>query len=76
MITLQKNQFQANTLHRGIEYSFTYTPNQELSIRFGGTNALHKYIVYATTEGTDLDNHILPNTPAWIVNSEISYKQA
>lgn len=71
-----ENRNSGKTLHRGIEYSLTYTPTQELSIRFGGTNALHKYMVYATTEGTDLDNHSMPNAPAWIANSEISYKPA
>ncbi|MDO1448202.1 TonB-dependent receptor [Rhodocytophaga aerolata] len=69
-----ENRNSGKTLHRGLEYSFTYTPTQELTIRFGGTNALHKYLVYATTEGTDFDNHVMPNAPAWIANSEITYK--
>jgi len=70
------NRNTGKTLHRGIEYSLFYTPNKELSIRFGGTNALHKYLVYATKEGALFDNNSMPNAPAWIANSEINYKPA
>jgi outer membrane receptor protein involved in Fe transport len=71
-----ENRNSGKTLHRGIEYCFTYTPNKELTVRFGGTNALHQYLVYATKEGAGFDNNYMPNAPAWIANSEITYKPA
>jgi outer membrane receptor protein involved in Fe transport len=71
-----ENRNSGKTLHRGIEYSFTYAPSQELAFRFGGTNALHKYLVYATKEGAGFDNNSMPNAPTWIANSEINYKPA
>lgn len=71
------------TRHRGVEYSLTYAPVSELTFRFSGTNAKHTYIDYSEiaknyTTGQsytiNYDGKRMNNAPAWIANSEITYK--
>lgn len=72
-------QSAGKTLHRGIEFGFTYRPNTQWTIRFGGTNALHRYEEFLlSTKTTDVvqnvNGKIMPSSPKWISNSELTYK--
>jgi iron complex outermembrane recepter protein len=67
------------TLHKGIEYSLTYKPVEEILFRVGGTNAAHKFIDFElskkeTDELKNADGKIMPQAPSWIANTEVTYK--
>lgn len=78
-----QNQNAGATRHHGVEYAITYAPVQQLTFRFNGTNAKHTYLDYsevrtnyATGKNYTLvyNNKRMSNAPAWISNSEITYK--
>jgi iron complex outermembrane receptor protein len=78
-----QNQHAGATRHRGIEYSLTLAPVKELTFRFSGTNAKHTYVEYSevttnyttgTNTVTNYDGKRMNNAPAWIANSELTYK--
>ncbi|WEA00221.1 TonB-dependent receptor [Mucilaginibacter sp. SJ] len=78
-----QNQNAGATRHRGIEYSLTVAPVKELTFRFSGTNAKHTYIEYSevttnyttgTNTVTNYDGKRMNNAPAWVANSELTYK--
>lgn len=76
-----QNQNAGATQHRGIEYTVTYLPVQQLSFRFSGTNAWHTYKDYSEVRTSGGQTSVLvyngnrmSNAPAWIANSEITYK--
>jgi iron complex outermembrane receptor protein len=80
-----QNQNAGATRHQGIEYSVAYAPVSELSFRFSGTNAKHTYVDYSevatnfstgTSTVTVYNGNRMNNAPAWIANSEITYKPA
>lgn len=80
-----QNQNAGATRHRGIEYSIAYVPLKELSFRFSGTNARHTYVDYSevstnyatgTTTVISYNGKRMANAPAWIANSELTYKPA
>jgi outer membrane receptor for ferric coprogen and ferric-rhodotorulic acid len=82
-IRQQDNSFDyqsaGETLHRGIEYSITYKSNSQWFMRFGGTNAVHRYIKFdLSLRASDLiknvDGKDMPVAPTWIYNTEIIYK--
>jgi iron complex outermembrane receptor protein len=78
-----QNQNAGATRHQGIEYSIAYAPVKELSFRFSGTNARHTYVDYSEV-GTNFstgasmvvsyNGNRMNNAPAWIANSELTYK--
>lgn len=72
-------QSAGKTLHRGIEYGVTYRPNDEWFIRFGGTNAIHRFENFelsnrSTDQVKNVDGNDMPQSPRWIANSEVTYK--
>jgi iron complex outermembrane recepter protein len=72
-------QSAGKTLHRGIEYGITYKPNTQLTIRFGGTNAIHQFVNFTlSNKETDVVKNVngndMPQSPRWIANGEITYK--
>jgi iron complex outermembrane receptor protein len=78
-----QNQNAGATRHRGIEYALTLAPVKDLTFRFSGTNARHTYIEYSevrTNYSTGASTVIkyngnrMNNAPAWIANSELTYK--
>jgi iron complex outermembrane receptor protein len=74
-------QSAGKTLHRGVEYGLTYKPTGEWFLRFGGTNALHRFEDFelSTRSSDELKNvngKDMPHAPRWIANSEITYKPA
>lgn len=78
-----QNQNAGATRHRGIEYSLTVAPVKELTFRFSGTNAKHTYVEYSeittnyttgTNTVTNYDGKRMNNAPAWVANSELTYK--
>lgn len=80
-----QNQNAGATRHRGVEYSLTIAPVNELTFRFSGTNARHTYVNYSevstsystgTSTVIKYDGNRMNNAPAWIANSELTYKPA
>jgi iron complex outermembrane recepter protein len=74
-------QSAGKTLHRGIEYSLSYKPNEELLLRFGGTNAEHKFVDFELSKNQsdllrNVNNKTMPQAPSWIANTEVTYKPA
>lgn len=78
-----QNQNAGATRHQGIEYSVTYVPVNDLTIRFSGTNARHIYLDYSevaknystgTSYSIVYDGNRMSNAPAWIANTEATYK--
>lgn len=72
-------QSAGKTLHRGIEYGITYKPSSQVLIRFGGTNAIHKFVDFtlsnkASDAVKNANGNDMPQSPRWIVNSEVTYK--
>lgn len=72
-------QSAGKTLHRGIEYGITYKPNAEWFIRFGATNAIHRYEQFTLSlKSSDVlknvDGKDMPSAPSFIANTEITYK--
>ncbi len=72
-------QSAGRTTHQGIEYSVTYRPNTQWTVRFGGTNAAHRFDEFVlSTKSTDavqnVNDKIMPSAPSWIANSEFIYK--
>jgi iron complex outermembrane receptor protein len=72
-------QSAGKTLHRGIEYGLTYKPATEWAVRFGGTNAIHRFDDFElSTRSTDkiknVNGNDMPQSPRWIANSEVTYK--
>ena len=80
-----QNQNAGATRHRGIEYTLTYLPVRQLTIRLSGTNALHTYKQYSEVR-TNYSNgqtytlvyngKRMSNAPTWIANSELTFKPA
>ena len=69
--TQQENA--GKTLHQGIEYSLKAKLAKDLFIRVSGTNAIHQFTDY-TVEGTDYAGKVMPQSPNWIMNSQLTYK--
>lgn len=74
-------QSAGKTLHRGVEYGITWKPNTEWFVRFGGTNAIHRFEEFelsnrSTDELKNVNGNEMPQAPRWIANSEITYKPA
>jgi outer membrane receptor protein involved in Fe transport len=66
------------TLHRGVEYGFTYKPSPQFLWRWGGSYSLHKFkeFILSERESDDLRNvngKYMPTSPRWIWNTELSY---
>ena len=69
--TQQENA--GKTLHQGIEYSLKDKLAKDLFIRVSGTYAIHQFTDY-TIEGTDYAGKVMPQSPNWIMNSQLTYK--
>jgi outer membrane receptor protein involved in Fe transport len=72
-------QSAGKTSHRGIEYGITYKPADEWSLRFGGSNAIHRFENFelstsSTDEVKNVDGNVMPQSPGWIANGEVTYK--
>jgi outer membrane receptor protein involved in Fe transport len=61
------------TSHKGIELNIKYAPVKEINFRVGGTVAKHKYENYIQ-QGKTFSGNEMPQSPAYIMNSEVSYK--
>lgn len=67
------------TTHKGIEYSLTYRPGNDLFFRIGGTYAIHKYVDYEVQETVNKEvisynGNFMPEAPKSIYNAAIQYK--
>jgi outer membrane receptor protein involved in Fe transport len=61
------------TSHKGIELNIKYSPVTQVNFRVGGTVARHEYVDYVE-KGTSYSGNKMPQSPAYILNGEISYK--
>lgn len=72
-------QSAGKTLHRGIEYGISYKSKNDWLMRFGGTNAIHRFEEFilstrSTDEVKNVNGKDMPQSPRWIANSEVTYK--
>jgi iron complex outermembrane recepter protein len=72
-------QSAGKTFHRGIEYSVTYRPNDAWSVRFGGTNSIHRFDEFElSTRSSDKVKNVngkeMPQAPRWIANGEATFR--
>jgi iron complex outermembrane receptor protein len=72
-------QSAGKTLHRGVEYGITYKPDAEWFLRFGGTNAIHRFEEFdlsnqSSDEVSNVNGKQMPQAPHWIANFEVTYK--
>lgn len=73
------HQSAGRTLHRGIEYGLTYQPGSEWLFRFGGSNAIHRFVDFdlsyrSTDEVKNVNGNDMPQSPKWIANTEVTYR--
>lgn len=61
------------TAHKGIEYALNILVHTDLEFRFGGSNALHKFVDF-NESGKDYSGNKMPQAPQWIANAQITYK--
>jgi outer membrane receptor protein involved in Fe transport len=67
----QANRNAGATRHAGVEYAIVARPVDDLSLRFGGSNALHRFVRHEE-EGATLDGHAMPGAPGWVANAEVA----
>ncbi|MNS46518.1 Colicin I receptor precursor [compost metagenome] len=67
-------QNSGETLHQGVEYSINYTPVHQWTLRFGGTNAIHKYEEYKINSKEDFSGKYMPQAPKFVANAEVTYR--
>ncbi|HTN08309.1 TonB-dependent receptor [Agriterribacter sp.] len=68
-----QNQNTGKTSHKGIEVNVKYTPVKDIAIRAAGSYAEHRYINYIQ-QGKDFSGNRMAQAPAYIYNSEITYR--
>lgn len=71
-------QSAGKTRHKGVEFAFTYCPNEQLKFRMGGTTAQHTFIDFKVSDKPsdpikNLNGFEMPSAPKWTGNSEVSY---
>nr|WP_293838302.1 TonB-dependent receptor [uncultured Arsenicibacter sp.] len=69
------------TLHRGVEFGLTYKPSKQVFFRFGGTNAIHRFVAFTLSQRSsdavkDVNGKDMPSAPRWLWNTELSYYPA
>lgn len=69
-----ENRNSGKTVHRGIEYGFTFRRGKQWTLRFGGTNSLHRYEKYEVKEGLNYNKNKMPSAPQFIANAEVGYR--
>lgn len=69
-----ENRNSGKTVHRGIEYGFTFRHGKQWTLRFGGTNSLHRYEKYEVKDGLNYNKNKMPSAPQFIANAEIGYR--
>lgn len=67
------NENAGSTKHTGVEYGITYKPVKDLSVRFSGTNARHRFI-NNVVKGVNYNGKEMSGAPRFIANAEIIYK--
>ena len=68
-----QNQNAGATTHKGIELNIKYAPIEDLNFRVGGTVAQHKYMDYVQ-QGKSFSGNNMAQSPAYILNGEVTYK--
>ncbi|RYC71767.1 TonB-dependent receptor [Spirosoma sordidisoli] len=74
-------QSAGRTLHRGVELGLTYRPSRQLSFRFGGTHAIHRFVAFTLSQRVsdvvqNVDGNDMPSAPRTLWNTEVSYYPA
>lgn len=68
-----QNQNAGRTSHKGVELNIKYAPVEDLNFRIGGTVAQHKYVDYIL-QGKSFSGNDMAQSPAYILNGEVTYK--
>jgi outer membrane receptor protein involved in Fe transport len=70
-----QNENAGITSHKGIELNVKYSPLDDVAFRVGGTVAKHKYVDYIL-RGKTFSGNEMAQSPAYILNGEVTYKPA
>jgi iron complex outermembrane receptor protein len=67
------------TFHQGLEGAVSYRPCKAFTFRMGGSYSIHRFEEFLisnrpTDAFKDAGGKIMPSSPAWIGNSELTYK--
>ena len=68
-----QNQNAGITSHKGVELNIKYAPVEDVNFRVGGTVAQHKYVDYIL-QGKSFSGNEMAQSPAYIMNGEVTYK--
>ncbi len=68
-----QNQNAGITSHKGIELNLKYAPVEDVAFRLGGTVAQYKYVDFVQ-QGKSFSGNEMAQSPAYIMNGEITYK--
>jgi outer membrane receptor protein involved in Fe transport len=71
----QVNQNAGQTRHLGVEYAAVVRPISALTLRLGGSNAVHEFVRHEE-QGVTLDGNAMPAAPDWVANGEVAYSPA
>jgi iron complex outermembrane receptor protein len=71
-------QSAGRTLHRGVELGVTYRPSKQVFFRFGGTQAVHRFVAFTLSQRAsdavqNVNKKDMPSAPRTLWNTEISY---
>lgn len=69
------NRNAGKTLHYGIEYTVSYQPVPQWTVRLSGTNARHQFITYVEN-GKDYNGREMNGAPHWIMHTTLTYRPA
>ena len=72
-------QSAGKTFHQGVEFGLNAKPTKSILFRVGGAYSLHRYDEFvlslkSTDQFKDASGKIMPASPSWIANGEITFK--
>ena len=68
-----QNQNTGKTSHKGAELNLKFAPVEDVTLRFAGSYAEHKYVSYIE-QGKDYSGHKMAQAPPFIYNAEVTLK--
>lgn len=68
-----QNQNAGKTRHRGLEYTLTYAPVPDFTLRVSGTYVVHRFVEYVE-RGSTFNGNQMATAPRWIANAEVTLR--
>jgi iron complex outermembrane receptor protein len=67
-----RNESAGKTKHYGVEYTVKYSPIDDISFRFSGTNVMHEFVEFIDN-GVDYSGNEMDIAPNFIANSMMTF---